>query len=269
MEILTEYNEETLTKVIHDNWNSAMYKFFGNNNPRTSYKKTSELTILDSNIKISMFNRIFYSNLKPENIEQKISEIIQHFDTRKLPFTWQVDPDDKPDNLSSKLEEAGLQRSETPGMAVMLEDLIVPVTPDDFMWKKVETVEELSKWSYLGCKAYGMPEFGWEFMAGSIVDMGVIDDFLCYTGFYKDKPVATSAVFYSEGVAGLYNIANLPEMRGKRIGSMISYVPFIDAVERGYKIGILHSTQMGYNMYNRLGFEEICKLVSYQWNPTE
>jgi len=50
---------------------------------------------------------------------------------------------------------------------------------------------------------------------------------------------------------------------------MISYVPFIDAVERGYKIGILHSTQMGYNMYKRLGFEEICKLVSYQWNPTE
>jgi len=179
MEILTEYNDETLTKVIHDNWNSAMYKFFGNNNPRTSYKKTSELTILDSNIKISMFNRIVYSNLKPENIEQKISEIIQHFDTRKLPFTWQVDPDDKPEHLSSKLEEAGLQRSETPGMAVMLEDLIVPV----------------------------------KFMAGSIVDMGAIDDFPCYTGFYKDKPVATSAVFYSEGVAGLYNIANLPEMR--------------------------------------------------------
>ncbi len=74
---------------------------------------------------------------------------------------------------------------------------------------------------------------------------------------------------YSDGVAGLFNVANLPEVRGKGIGTMISYVPFIDTIERGYKIGILHSSKMGYNVYKRLGFEEICKLVRYQWNPIE
>jgi len=268
VEILTDYTEETLTKVIHDSWNTSMYKSFGNN-PRTQYKTTTDFTILDSDIKIGMFNRIMYSNLQPENTEQKINEIIKYFDSRKLPFNWQVDPDDKPDNLSSKLEEAGLKRSETPGMVVKLEDLVEPSMPDDFRWKKVESQDELSKWGYLMSKAYGMPEFGWDFLAGSIVDLGVVDDFPCYTGYYKDKPVATSAILYSEGVAGLYCVSTLPEMRGKRIGSIISYVPFLDAIERGYKIGILHSSPMGYNVYRRLGFEEICKLVRYQWNPTE
>jgi len=68
-------------------------------------------------------------------------------------------------------------------------------------------------------------------------------------------------------VAGLYNVATLPESRGKGIGSSISYVPFIDAKERGYEISILHSTRMGYGVYKQLGFEEICKLIRYQWNP--
>ena len=98
--------------------------------------------------------------------------------------------------------------------------------------------------------------------------VGVDDEFSWYTGHYKGKPVATSAVLYSEGVAGLYNVACLPETRGKGIGAMISYVPFIDAKERGYKIGILHSSALGYNVYKRLGFEEICRLVRYQWTPS-
>lgn len=245
-----------------------MHKFFGNN-PNTLYKETPELTIMNNDTKIAMFNRILFTNLKPENTKQKIGEIVEYFDSKKLPFNWQVDPDDKPENLASKLEEAGLERSETPGMAVILKDLIEPKMPEDFTWNKVDSPEKLREWSYLMCRAYGMPEFGWDLLATATINMGIVDDYPCYTGYYKEKPVATSAVFYSDGVAGLYSVASLPEVRGKGIGSMISYVPFIDAIERGYKIGILHSSPMGYRVYERLGFEEICKLVRYQWNPKE
>lgn len=162
-----------------------------------------------------------------------------------------------------------MERSEGPGMAVILDDLVEPKMPENFRWEKVDTLEKLREWSYLMCRAYGIPEFGWDVFVGALMNMGVLDDFPYYTGYYKKKPVATSAVLYSDGVAGLYDVASLPEVRGKGIGTMISYIPFIDAVERGYKIGILHSTKMGYRVYQRLGFEEICKLVRYQWNPTE
>jgi len=69
-----------------------------------------------------------------------------------------------------------------------------------------------------------------------------------------------------DGVAGIYNVATLPEARGKRIGSMITAAPLIDARERGYRISILHSTKMGYNVYRRLGYQEICRLIRYEWN---
>ena len=73
MEILTDYTEETLTKVIHDSWNSLIYKFMGNN-PNTLYKETSELKTIDKNIKVPMFNRIYNTNLLPENTEQKLPQ---------------------------------------------------------------------------------------------------------------------------------------------------------------------------------------------------
>ena len=87
MEILTDYNKESLVKIIHNSWNTIMYKFFGNN-PNTLYNETPELTIIDNDTQIAMFNRIFYTNLRPENTEQEISEIVDYFDSRKLPFKW-------------------------------------------------------------------------------------------------------------------------------------------------------------------------------------
>lgn len=268
VEILSDYSTSTLTKAIHDSWNTIIHKYFSNY-PSTYYKETPQLKILDNKINIPMFNRIYHTNLDPEDAEQKISEIIKHFDSRKLRFTWQVDPGDKPDDLASRLEKAGLERSEGPGMAAMLEKLVEPKTPEDFRYERVETTEKLKEYAYLLCRAYGIPEFGWDTFAGATIKYGMVDDLQHYIGYYDEEPVATSTILYSDGVAGLYNVANLPEVRRKGIGSMISYVPFIDAVDKGYKIGILHSSRIGYNVYKRLGFEEICKLVRYQWNPSE
>lgn len=268
VETLTDYSHSTLTKAIHDSWNTCIHKFFSNY-PSTYYEETPQLKIIDNKINVPMFNRIYHTNLDPEDADQKIGDIIEHFDSRRLRFTWQVDPGDKPDDLASRLEKAGLERSEGPGMAIMLEKLVEPKTPEDFRYERVETTEKLKEYVYLLCRAYGIPEFGWDTFAGATINFGIVDDFQHYIGYYDGTPVATSAIQYSDGVAGLFNVANLPEVRRKGIGSMISYVPFIDAVDRGYKIGILHSTRMGLNVYKRLGFEEICRLVRYQWNPTE
>ncbi len=33
----------------------------------------------------------------------------------------------------------------------------------------------------------------------------------------------------------------------------------------GYRIGILHSLPMGFNVYRSLGFQEYCKFSTYLW----
>ena len=264
--ILTDYSKPELVKAIHDSWNSCMRRITVY--PSFEYINSPQIELLNTNLNIGMFNRVLQTNLLPEETDQKIMELRKFFESRSLPFTWQVDPDNTPDDLAERLEKAGFKRDETPGMSVRLSELVQPKTPPGFTFKIADSEELVEKYAYLLAEAYGMPRFAWDTMAGFLVHYGVKDDYQHYIGYYEGKPVATSSILYDNGVAGLYNVANLPVVRRKGIGSMISYVPFIDAMERGYEIGILHSSRMGYNVYSRLGFEEVCRLVRYQWSPT-
>ena len=38
-----------------------------------------------------------------------------------------------------------------------------------------------------------------------------------------------------------------------------------DARALGYRIGILHSSAMGFPVYQRLGFREICRMGKFEW----
>lgn len=266
--VLEEYSRPKLTMATHRSWNSCMLRLFSVY-PRAEYRPTSQYWLFKSGLKISMLNRVMQTSLKPIETDQAISDVKQFFEPEHLPFTWQVDPWDKPRDLAERLEEAGFRRDETPGMAVKIDELVEPVQPQGFRYERVDSPEKLDTYAWLMVKAYGMPEHAWGWLTGGFKYHGVVDDFQHYIGYLDGKPVATSSIQYSDGVAGLYNVATLPEARGKGIGAVISHAPFIDALERGYRFGILHSTRMGYNVYKRLGFEEICKLVRYQWNPAE
>lgn len=263
--ILLKYTEEACIKAIHDSWNTLTLLFAETPNYETV--RTQHLTTISSGVKFPMVNRAMFSRLSSTNVDEKIQETIAYFESRGLPFTWQIDPTDTPANLSEHLEKHGLTLSSGPGMALVLSELKIPETQNELTFERVRTQELFEVYSHLLTKAYGMPEFAREDLAQILISVGIRDDFQHYLGYLDGQPVATGSILYSDGVAGIYNIATLPEARGRRMGSMITAAPLIDARERGYKVSILHSTQMGYNMYKRLGYEEVCRKVGYVWNP--
>jgi predicted acetyltransferase len=71
------------------------------------------------------------------------------------------------------------------------------------------------------------------------------------------------SVFCSSSVAGVYAVGTLPEARRQGIGSAITLRGLRDARERGYRVGVLQSSQMGYNLYRRFGFENCFVIKSY------
>ena len=266
-EILTDYTKQKLITPIHESWNLCMYKLCSKH-PQADYLTTNHHTLINSGLKIAWLNRVMKTNIAPDEADKKIQEVKQYFDSKGLPFTWQVDPGDKPVDLAGRLERAGFMRDETPGMAVRIRELVEPRVLEGFRCEKVQSPQKLKDYARLLAKAYGIPEAGWDFIINGWTHLGLIPDLQHYIGYLGEVPVATSAVLYGEGVAGLYNVATLPEARGKGVGALISYTPFVEAGDRGYEIGILHSTRMGYPVYKRLGFEDVCKLIRYEWKPS-
>jgi len=84
-----------------------------------------------------------------------------------------------------------------------------------------------------------------------------------YVGYLNGKPVSTSSLIYGGGAAGIYSVATLPEARGKGIGSAVTLKPLQDACEMGYRIGTLQSSDMGFNVYKKLGFRHLCQIENF------
>ena len=81
-----------------------------------------------------------------------------------------------------------------------------------------------------------------------------------YIGWFQGKPVACSLFLLNLGVAGIYLVATMPDARGHGFGSALTLEPLCDACNMGYRVGTLGLTEMGFGMYQRIGFREYLKL---------
>src|SRR5262249_51186003 len=86
-----------------------------------------------------------------------------------------------------------------------------------------------------------------------------------FLGRWDGEPVATATLFLGAGVAGIFFVFTLPQARRQGIGASITLAGLQYARRRGYRIGILGASSMGYAVYQRLGFREYCRFGIYEW----
>lgn len=66
--------------------------------------------------------------------------------------------------------------------------------------------------------------------------------------------VATSAMFFADGLAGIYCVSTVPEERRKGLGAHATAEPLRHAASLGYRVGVLQSSAAGHGVYRNLGF---------------
>jgi GNAT superfamily N-acetyltransferase len=88
-----------------------------------------------------------------------------------------------------------------------------------------------------------------------------------FIGYQNGEPVATVAVFFSSTAAGIYHVETIESARGQGIGSVMTYHAMRWAQQHGYTRSVLISTPMGYNVYERLGFRVLDKLLVFGSTP--
>jgi len=209
-----------------------------------------------------LFNGVFHARLAPEKVDETIEEMISHFSSRDVsPFSWWIESDTQPPDLDTHLERHGFRFHALRGMAMDLEasGLNLPAL-SHLDIQVVDGEERLEQWDHAIDETFGLSDF-----AGFYAGLGFDLPLRSYVGYLRGKPVATSCLFLSAGVAGIYCVGTVPEARGQGIGTAIASAPLLDAREQGYRFAILHSSPMAYNMYRRIGFQEYCKVGYYIW----
>ena len=264
LDILTDLSPSSLAMAIKAN----LYAFF------QSFRYSSQATVHDSSygfrwhtaVSHPWFNGILSTQPPAEDAAQTVRDTLAYFQSRDVAsFTWWLAPQLEPATWSQHLLPHGFQYDDhTPGMAMDLAALPPPVQ-HPLTIRQVEDRHTLAEWARTFIRGYEIPEAMTPVFLALIDSLGTNPPFRHYLGSLNGKPVAASTMFVGAGVAGIYNVATLAEARGQGIGSAMTLIPLYEARDMGYRAGVLQSSEMGYRVYQRLGFQKLCQMDHFYW----
>jgi ribosomal protein S18 acetylase RimI-like enzyme len=214
-----------------------------------------------------------WANLPAGSADSEIVRVGQHFQAHKLPALWWVWPSSQPDDLADRLTAHGWTLTgDAPGMAIDLQQL-PPKTQaiESLEIAHVTTSDLLRQWQRLLTVSFELPDKLGALFHDLCTHLGFDERAIWqnYVGLLDGQPVACASLILGASVAGIFNIATLPEARGKGIGTAITYHALIEAQTKGYGLAILESSTMGYHIYQRLGFKDYFKIAHYLFSPVD
>jgi GNAT superfamily N-acetyltransferase len=84
-----------------------------------------------------------------------------------------------------------------------------------------------------------------------------------YVGYTDGEPVSTGLGFRTGRTVGVYNISTLAPFRKRGYGAAMTARIAADAVAAGCDIAILQSSEMGYPVYERMGYRTVVEYMGY------
>jgi GNAT superfamily N-acetyltransferase len=244
----------------------AFWSAYGRANG-SALQATSDVVWFYTGLQVPLFNAVMAARLKPDRVKATVDSLQAKIDEQGASALWWIGPQAKPDHLGSLLEQLGLQPAgEVPGMAIdltLLDDQ--RETMSNFTIQKVSSTEMQSLWAQIVSVGMGFPDIVTDALArleATLTDPQYKAQ-QRYIGSLSGTPVATSALVLDSGVAGIYAVATLPEARRKGIGRIMTMVPLLEARQLSYRVGILQASSMGYPIYKKIGFKDVCMYRLY------
>ena len=216
-------------------------------------------------------NCVVRAELLPKDADGVIQESLERFRAQGARGSWFVGPSMRPEDLGERLLKHGFSYGGSEiGMAADLSALPkrLPVVKD-LMIERVRGEENLAAWSRTLAQGFGGTPGEAEWVCEMYRRLGLNDNgaWRHYLGRLGEEPVATSTLFLSAGVAGIYLVYTAEVVRRRGIGAAMSLAPLLEARKMGYRVGVLEASEMGRPVYRRLGFREYCKSRIYEWHP--
>jgi ribosomal protein S18 acetylase RimI-like enzyme len=220
---------------------------------------------------IDYHNAVVHADLSRTTLtpDAVITDVIDQFRAHNVAGSWHVGPSFRPGNIGELLVKHGFNHAgDEPGMAADLQQLNEGIHYlTNLQIERVREDEHLDTWGQTLAQGFGEGEREAHWVRDVYRKIGLGDDvpFRHYIGWLNGKAIATTTLFLGAGVAGIYFVMTVPEARRQGIGAAITLAALREARAMGYHVGVLGSSQAGFAVYQRLGFQEYCRIGIYEW----
>lgn len=266
-DVLSDLSPPALVTAIEGNL-AAIFSLWASW-PRAQVCNESDMLWSLTDIPFPLFNSVLHARLETDAADARIDAAIARCRSKGVPMLWWTGPGTRPGHLGQALQAHGFAKvADLPGMAADLDRLRGgAAVPSGLAIEPVTTKDAIVGWCDALVAGFGMPEFVGEAFADCFSTLGCGRDapLRHYVGMLNGSAVATASLFLGAGVAGIYNVSVVPAARRAGVGAAMTLRPLLDAHALGYRVGILHASEMGAGVYQSLGFEEQCRIGHYVW----
>ena len=216
------------------------------------------LTWVSTATRVPFYSGVIRTRLADHDAGRTIDAVTADFEGRGWLMGWWVMPPSRPADLAARLAARGFTEwGADLGMAVDLARVpeTVPL-PADVTVERVRSMDGLEDWLRAFGTGFGVPERGMaryrRLPLGAPPETSRFRYFLARAG---GAPAASALWFPAERTAVLDEIATVPAMRRRGIGTAVTHAALVDARRAGYRTAVLVASQAGVPVYRRLGFE--------------
>lgn len=261
-------NDQNLRRAMDDN-NVEFWTTYGDY-PGGYFKNDRGVAWSIPNINFVLYNCFLRCRLSEDNFQGEAENFMHLLKKHRLSASWWLNSYSKPDRIPEMLGQLGWQRyRRSPAMAVEVESITESPDIPGLNFEIAENERKRKLWAEILNSSVGLNQK--QVFEAVKVELKLkgpkYNSQYRYLGYLFDEPVATGLLNLSSGLAGIYCIATIPRARKMGIGTAITLKAIEHSRELGYKVAVLTSSEMGYNVYKRIGFEDIFAYSNYLWHP--
>jgi len=209
---------------------------------------------------IAGFNRLMVTAMDPRTATEDLEGALLALDHFPVLSAW-VPPQASPPDLVRRLEAHGfvLDHELVPAMAADISILPELEPAPGVTWRFAAPGNDAELVTDVMVAGFEMPPdlrpFIGEVMVGALAEP---DTALRIVLAERDGvPLSTALGGVVDNVVVIYNVATVPEARGRGLGRLVTLAALHDARARGAGAAVLESSEMGYGLYGGLGFQDV------------
>lgn len=258
------WSDEEILQAMEANMLMHM-TYFPKHIPEIEILFEPDVTVVSSDLPDDTFNYVLSARFNENNVKERVKNVLNHYRTRNIPFSWWVGEGDTPHTLQEELKAQGLSLMEDDiGMYLSLEGYNSNLNPSKLSIKRVLDEKGLRDFTKVFAELGGYQNL-YEDLYHKIPPELINDGtpFEMYVGYLDGVPVLTGILVLHAGVGGIYYVMTVPSQRRKGFGTYMMKYLIQRTKEKGYHMVTLQASASGRGLYEKLGFRSLCRFVEY------